>query len=268
MDTNFFKVISYNIYKGFTNEAEEDLPSGDERKQLISEWLQEVKPDVVAFQELNGYTYQKLEQESRAWKHPHTSVLYGKSDFRVGISSRHPIEVQAQIFQDMWHGLLHVSTGGVEVIVTHFSPFEYQKRHQEVDIALQQLQEARQRGKELLLMGDLNSLSPDDAEAIEKTDIIETYARHEQEKEHIQNLKDGQPDYETIRKLKEADLTDVQVQQRVQTPTLPMPRLDYIWATEGLAKHCTEAEWHTGERFAVMSDHYPVSATFQAVFSS
>ena len=257
------KVITYNIYVGFTNDAEEDMPSGEERKKLVSDWLAAEQPDIVGFQELNGYTYQKLEQESRAWGHTHTSVLYGTSNFRVGLSSRHPIEVRERIFQDMWHGLLHVSTGGVDVIVTHFSPFEYQLRHQEAGILLAQVEKARQQGREVLVMGDLNSLSPDDAEAIANSEIIEYYARRDRENDHIQNLKDGQPDYETISKFKRAGLADIQVQQRDKLPKLTRPRLDYIWVTEGLANHCKQAHWHTEEPFRRMSDHFPQSAFFQ-----
>jgi len=264
MDQSTLKVISYNVYVGFANKAEEHLPAGDQRKQLVSSWLQTEQPDLVAFQELNDYTYQQLEQESRAWGHPHTSVLYGKSDFRVGISSRHPIKVQERIFQDMWHGLLHVRTADLDVIVTHFSPFEYRLRHQEAEIVLQQLQHARKQDKEVLVMGDLNSLSPDDAEAISQSDIIETYARQDREKDHVQNLRNGQPDFETVQKFKDAGLVDLQVQQRDKLPALPMPRLDYIWATPALAGRCHHAVWHTEEQFSQMSDHFPVSAVFQA----
>jgi len=263
MQQHFFKAITYNIYVGFTNAAEEDLPAGEERKRRVSEWLAAEQADIVAFQELNGYTYQKLEQESRAWGHTHTSVLYGTSDFRVGLSSRHPIEVRERIFRNMWHGLLHVNTGGIDVLVTHFSPFEYKLRHQEAEIVLRQVEKARQQGQEVLVMGDLNSLSPDDAEAIANTDIVEKYAKRDREKDHIQNLKGGQPDYETIRKFKQWGLNDLQHQKRDHLPALTRPRLDYIWASEGLAQKCTQACWHTDEPFAYMSDHFPLSAIFQ-----
>jgi len=260
---DIFTVVTYNVYVGFTNEAEDDLPAGEERKKRVSKWLKEEQPDIVAFQELNGYTYQKLEQESRAWNHSHASVLYGTSDFRVGISSKHPIKIKECIFQGMWHGLLHVSTGGVDVIVTHFSPFEYKLCRLETEMVLHQVEKAQLQGWEVLVMGDLNSLSPDDAEAITKTDIVEKYARRYREKDHIQNLIDGQPDYQTIRKLKERGLTDLQAQQRSSLPELPRPRLDYIWASEGLAAKCRQAHWHIGEAFTLMSDHFPVNAVFQ-----
>lgn len=266
MPDDFFKVITYNIYKGFNNEKENGLPAGEVRKQLIAKWLQEGQPDLVAFQELNGYTYQKLEQESRAWGHTHSSVLYGTSDFRLGISSRFPLEVNSQIFHDMWHGLLHVVCKNISVIVTHFSPFEYQLRQQEAHIVLLEVSKAREAGREILLMGDLNALSPEDDEAILQTDIIDSYRQRDLKKSHIQNLRDGRPDYSVIRKLTDAGLVDLHVQQRGQLPELPMPRLDYIWASQKLAAYCVNARWHTSEAFADLSDHYPVSAAFSADF--
>ena len=135
------KVISYNIWNGF--DWGKDLTRRD---QLIA-WIASHKPDVVALQELCGYTRQKLLEDAKGWGHNYAEILKN-SGYPVGIISNKPIKIQEKILEDLHHGALHCRTWDIDFMVVHFSPFSYKKRREETRIVLDKLsQVAKSRDK-------------------------------------------------------------------------------------------------------------------------
>ena len=79
---NKIRVLSYNVWYGFTKKSE--------RKADWHHYVKSLKPDIVALQELNGYTPNKLAQDGKSWGHMH-SVLLKEDGFPTGIASKFPI---------------------------------------------------------------------------------------------------------------------------------------------------------------------------------
>src|SRR6056297_2635134 len=77
------KVITHNVWYGFTKK-------GQPRHDQWLQWMAAQQPDVVALQELNGYTAEKLATDANSWGHSH-SVLLKEEGFPTGITSRYPI---------------------------------------------------------------------------------------------------------------------------------------------------------------------------------
>lgn len=55
------KVISYNIWNGF------DWGKDLKRKDKLITWMNTQKPDILALQELCGYTKEKLLADAKKW---------------------------------------------------------------------------------------------------------------------------------------------------------------------------------------------------------
>ena len=76
------KVVTYNVWYGFTKKKE--------RKPAYLEYVRSLKADIVALQELNGYTEEGLAEDAKFWGHSYSAIL--KIDgFPTGITSRYPL---------------------------------------------------------------------------------------------------------------------------------------------------------------------------------
>lgn len=60
------RVVSYNVFEG--------LRYFDKRHERAVAWIAAQRPDVVALQELNNYTVEKLKEDARAWGHPYVEL--------------------------------------------------------------------------------------------------------------------------------------------------------------------------------------------------
>lgn len=109
------RVITYNVWKGF-----EDAP---ERHTAFIEWMKEQNPDIVALQELNGYTEEKLRSDAEQWGHPYSAIYQTKTGYHLGLTSVKPIEIIKTNQNKMTHGLQHCRTSGIDLFNTHLSPF-------------------------------------------------------------------------------------------------------------------------------------------------
>jgi len=175
----------------------------------------------------------------------------------------------------LWHWLLHVRTAGIDLMVTHLSPFDYKFRRQEAQILTHY---ADSLGlKDYLIAGDLNSISPYDADHTAK------------KKKWIRGIKKGdakRPDWNNLNELGTFDTSVISAflssgledplwrfarnpKDRMTHPTafsrkLPpdSPRLDstsvridYILLSKPLMQRCIDARV---DRVEGVSDHYPV----------
>ena len=152
------KVVSYNIWNGF------DWGKDTEREKAMVSWLKTQEADVIAFQELNAFTPEKLEELARQWGHPYTLLLKEES-YPIGISSKTPLKLKSRMLGGFWHGMLHAETRGIDFLVVHLSPHNWQFRRSEAEIIATYIEKViKENGLEkYIVLGDFNSHSPFDA---------------------------------------------------------------------------------------------------------
>ncbi len=253
------RVISYNILEGFRGKSSGRYPAGEKRRQLVSAWLSRQKVDVIAFQELNGYSEQRLQREAAAWGHSHAATL--KEDgYIVGLTSKYPIDVVERRMTGMHHGMLHCRTAGVDCFVVHLSPFNFRHRQREVQLIAQRVKRALDVKRPVLVLGDFNSLSPADRTNYDNNQaLLQRLREYDAKHDHVENLNQGKIDYSVMTTLLDLGLVDLYDRHRGDdAPT--MRRIDFILASVDLAQRSTSAEWFVTKEHESMSDHFPVSA--------
>ena len=263
---NKIRVLSYNVWYGFTKKSE--------RKTDWHNYVKSLKPDIVALQELNGYTPNKLAQDGKSWGHMH-SVLLKEEGFPTGITSKFPIRNLKRVLDGYHHGMLSCETGGIQVYNIHLHPGHWEIRHREVDMLLQTL-ESNDKDKPVLLVGDFNTFSLKDKKYYEQSpDIIPFFRRLDIRWKSNRNLRNDKLDYSHLTKFENAGYQDLIADKRKgflgTFPTKlrlgedngPSRRLDYFFANKVLADKCIEASYLVDEKTDFLSDHYPAIAEFR-----
>jgi len=269
------KVISYNIWNGF--EWGKDL----ERREKLIAWINSQNPDVVALQELCGYTKEKLLKDAIRWGHSYAEILK-TSGYPVGITSNKPIEVNERILEDMHHGALFCRTWDIDFMVVHLSPFSYEKRRQEAKIVLNRLSKIAEQQNKYIVLGDFNAVSPFDADLYRSNDVLlNSMQESEGQHNHIRNLFHGQLEYGVMSTFLSFPLIDItqkhtiELDQRTSCPTQVFEekkgkgrprnsiRIDFILTSPFLGASCVNAKVLNRMETFYLSDHYPVMAEFK-----
>ncbi len=268
------KVMTYNIWNGF------DWGKDNDRKDKLITWVKSQKPDVLALQELNDYTREKLLADAKKWGHGYAEIL--KNDgYPVGITSNKPIEVKEKMLENMHHGALHCKIADIDFFIIHFSPFSYKVRHEEAKIILEKLSKLSKEQNMYIVLGDFNAVSPFDGDLYKNRDtLISSLRASESEHSHIRNLLNGELEYGVIGSLLGYPLIDVTQKytsgwdDRVSCPTQVLEtekgkgrpenskRIDYILASPFLSEKCINAKVFNQKETFYLSDHYPVMAEF------
>lgn len=268
-----FKVLSYNIWNGF------DWGKDQVRKKKTVEWIKAQNADVVALQELCGYTRNQLKQDAMEWGHAYVEILKTEG-YPVGITSSKPIEIKDKIFDKMHHGALFCRTWDIDFMVVHLSPFSHVKRNEEARIIVQRLK--MENENQCLVLGDFNAVSPFDADLYkDNSSLIPSMIESEKQHKHVRNLLHGQLEYGVMSRFISCPLIDVVqmhtkgIDQRISCPTQVFEkqpgegrssksqRIDYILASPELAETCINAGVANQEDTYYLSDHYPVVAVFE-----
>lgn len=255
-----FKVLSYNVYEGFQHNP---LIQAD-----FIGWVKNIDPDLVAFQEMDQFTQNTLEEFAAKYGHSY-AVLLKPDGVPVALTSKYPIEHVEKIVENMHHGFLIAKINNINVIALHLSPFSYLKRQQEI---LDILSRADQlpKGEQTLILGDFNALSVTDS-----TVYNETYVTRMKEIEASNSytiyLNNGRIDYSVTGAVKKAGYTDMiamlhnEFQYTIPTvkykSKYPM-RIDYVWANSLLRNKVKSVEIIRDDVTDRISDHYPVVAIF------
>ena len=259
------RIISYNILNGF------DWGKDLEREARLVEWMKGQDPEVVALEELCGFTQAKLEALAKRWGHPYAAIVK-ENGYPVGITSRQPIEVVNKLVNGYGHGLLHVKTYGFDFFVTHLNPSSTATRQVEAQRIMAYAK--KNNVADFMLMGDMNSHSPFDADYME-SHAVELAAKYGGAAS--QNLMDGHFDYAPIATFLAYPLIDicrlyVAPENRTSFPTPVLmnvskhpsvrektaERLDFILTTPAIAKLAVDGFIWNDETTAYLSDHYPV----------
>lgn len=191
------RVMSYNIFNGFG--WGEDI----ERQERFVNWIKQQDPEVLGLQELCNFTQEKLEKLAARYGHPY-AVIVKEDGYPVGITSKKPIILKAKMVGEIGHGLLHVQTYDCDFLVTHLNPSNTAKRNVEAGKIVDYIK--ANHLDQCILMGDMNSHSPMDADYLEKNAIHLT-AKYGGSQS--QNLLDGQIDYSVISHFLSVPLIDI-----------------------------------------------------------
>lgn len=264
-----FRIISYNIWNGFEKDSA--------RRARFINWVKQQDPDVLAMTELCGFTEKDLAELAASYGHPYVSIVK-EEGYPVGVSSKQPIGVVTKQVEGFWHGLLHVRTYGLDVLVTHLSPFEWQFRLKEAQAVTAYIREHQLDS--CLLMGDFNAYSPFDADQVEKRTLLyDTMRKWDAGQKVYRNMRDDKFDYSVLSEFLSAGLWDVcrmyvPAGKRISFPAAFLygwdhndprlqqkgERLDYILVSPALAPACVNGYIYNGEENEGISDHYPVGA--------
>lgn len=269
------KVISYNIWNGF------DWGKDLTRKGNLVAWVKAQNPDVVALQELCGYTHEQLLKDAKKWGHSYAEILKS-SNYYIGITSKKPIKVKERIVENMHHGTLHCQTNDIDFFVLHFSPFSHKKRHQEAKAVLSRLSSLPKQQNKYIVLGDFNAVSPFDAHLYrDNKSLIEQMKANDKKHEHVKNLFYGNLEYGVMAKFLGFPLIDVtekfvsSLDDKVSAPTQIFEtkkgegrpsksiRIDYILTSPFLASKCISSSVENKADTYYLSDHYPVIAEFR-----
>lgn len=266
------RVVSYNIWNGFENDAS--------RRTNFINWVKGQQPDILAMTELVGFTEKDLGKLASEYGHKYYAIVK-EEGYPVGISSDEPITVVRKQVEGFWHGMLHVQTHGLDIIVTHLSPHDWKFRLKEAQMLTKYIQDNQLDG--CMIMGDFNSYSPFDADWVETHgQLIENMRKWDAEQETYRNMRDGRFDYSVLSQFLSAGLTDicrmyVPADKRTTFPSAFLygwqhgdtrlhgigERLDYILVSPSLVSRCVDAHIHNGIEAEGISDHYPVSVDLQ-----
>lgn len=272
------KVMSYNVYNGFDHGRDKG------RIQALGAWVASQQPDVVALQELCGFTDSTLMELAAAWGHDYAVIL--KTDgFPVGLTSNQPITVKKKMIEGLWHGMLHAATHGTDFFVVHLCPSDFATRHRESVTITQYMSESLSVSNEkYVVLGDFNAHSPFDAQLDKQyPELLQWYHQLDAQRtpQTRKTLSYGQLDYSVMAAFLAFPLIDVceRFVDGVDRFSFPSPlhfpsvrtreslipireRLDFILVSPSLAAQCADATIVNSGVTDALSDHYPVIATF------
>ena len=267
------RVMAYNIKNGY-NWGKDTM-----REKEAAEFIASEHPDVVALEELCGFTEGKLKAFAKKWNHNY-AVILKENGYPVGITSDKPITVKMKMMDEgLGHGMLHVVTHGIDFFVVHLSPFDYRNRLKEAHLITTYMKFVLNKNDSLyMVLGDFNSHSPFDAFLDKERPTLLKGYQSEDTKYHQMNLLDGQYDYSVIATFLSYPLIDVcermvPAKDRFSIPTpldykpgeLVAPdreRIDYILTSPQLAEMCSFATIINSGVVDKLSDHFPVMADF------
>lgn len=266
------RVLTYNVLYVFNHGEEVEAGSA---------WIAEQAPDVVALQELTNIPDARLAELAAGWGHGHSALLK-TSGFSVGLTSVHPIEVVERALEGFHHGCLHARVAGIEVFVVHLSPFKWSVREREAEAILSRVRPLIAEGRDVLVLGDFNSMSGFDRQAMEaQPDQLQRSRDSDAKHGHVENLRDGEFDYAVMQSFFDGGLVDLHerflegaqgsrwtfttgiwTEEKREAPG-GGSRIDFVLAAPGLAEQATSARVVRDGVVNRTSDHYPVIVDFE-----
>lgn len=239
------KILNWNVLYGFNHQKSIDAGC---------QWLNEQKPNIVAFQELNGISEVGLGEYAKRWGHPH-AVTHKKGGFPVGLTSDKPIKVIERTFEGFHHGFLHCQTYGIHFFVVHFWPGKFE----EVDRILNRIAPLIERKEKVVILGDFNGCSRKDEAFL------------------ISHAKLRKRDYTFVDKVEANGFIDIvhkhDPSAKISCPTpITIPRwskdleelkgkqyrIDFVFADQTLAQDSLSGTISLAKELDTISDHYPV----------
>ncbi|WP_245640106.1 endonuclease/exonuclease/phosphatase family protein [Paenibacillus dakarensis] len=254
-------ILQYNVLDGCQDE---------ERLAGLDSWITSQPYDVIGFNELNGWIQSKLASYALRWGYGYSYVYEThRSKYYVGLVSKFPIEIISRTEEPFHHGLLHVKVNDVHFLITHLCPSDSLKRERETEYIAGIV---RSITEPLLVMGDLNTLSPHDEPFYMECGIAHTLAQEDRLRKKF--MHGGMINYKPMQILLDAGLSDAghhSGQERELPFQYSVPtsvnqdhmhaaclRLDYVLVNESLRKRGPAASIVRDAHVDGLSDHYPI----------
>ncbi|MEL6256401.1 MAG: endonuclease/exonuclease/phosphatase family protein [Bacteroidota bacterium] len=268
-----FKVMTYNIWNGF------DWGKDTLRKENWIRWIQDKNPDVLALQELCGYDEEQLKADAKKWGHNYVKILKTEG-YPTGLTSKKPISLKERLTDELWHGMLHCTTYGIDFFVLHLSPADSDFRFNEANIIAKKVKAID--SDNYIILGDFNAHSPFDHELMKQNQaLLEKYSKNNSDK--YSNLRLGEFDYSVVSTFialpaidVSKDFVDIDSRFTFPAPVLigsyresmdeviqSRERIDYIFTSPIIAKKCTNVTVFNTAETEHLSDHFPVMAEFE-----
>jgi exodeoxyribonuclease-3 len=252
------KILSYNVMEGFRN--------SDSIKIAFKNWVAELKPDVIAFQELNKFKQGDFKKFAADLGFPYAELLK-ESGFPVGIASRFPLSDVKKVTAGMQHGYMYAKILGYHFFVTHLAPDNFNKRKQEMEV-LKDALKAIPATENTLIMGDFNNMSPlDSTDYNNSPEKMRLLRASEANHPGTAILNKGKIDYSSIQTLLDMGFYDswrmFHTRYEKSAPTKMkthhnFTRIDYIWVNGALKNACISSELIKDNFTDYLSDHYPM----------
>jgi len=267
------KLISYNVYWGMKQDTTEN-------KAKFSEWIKSQNPDIIALQEMNGFTQKDLEKLAESYGHSYSYIVRepfadGSISFPVAITSKYPIVNVRRVVENNIHGFIEAEIDGLHFIVTHFHPFSAEKRVSEIGQILATIESKDPKmKKKWLFMGDLNSVSPLDKTEYDNNKLRDFIREDRKKRPHNENLKNNELDYSIQQSILDFGFVDAfkfkNPQFVASAPTkmfydqskFPL-RYDYLYVSPNMKKDIIECKIIKDDFTDIYSDHYPVMIIFK-----
>lgn len=263
------KFISYNAYWGMKSDESKG-------KQRFIEWAKKQDADVIAWQEVNHFTREKLEKFAHSYGHKYAVLLKEPKNpndeefFPTAITSKYPIINVTKLTDNLWHGALFAEVGPYHFVVTHMNPFRTSQRIDEINLILDSIKYSTSPDGKWIIAGDLNSFSPLDKKGYNEEEMIKDLKSKEKERPVLKNLVNGKMDYTVqqnilsrgyvdVLKLKYPDEFVATAPTKIfydqsQTPL----RYDYIYVPKNMKDDIVDVRILKDSFTDKYSDHYPV----------
>lgn len=276
LNSSIMKFISYNVLHGFNGDST--------LENKFIRWANIQDADIFAFQELNGFTHDKLEELAKKYGHLYAVINTGVTH-PIGITSRYPIVMVQHVTTNMWHSYLYGNINGIHVFVTHLSPFEVKSRRADIDRVLAHARLLPSNEK-IIIAGDFNSLSAADSAQYDSS-LLKSMLLSEGRLEpksglpivkgkiiYRNNLDDGKIDYTVMNKMVQSGFIDAYhlnhknfkhsaPSKSFETKNSKLRRIDFIWINPIVAKTVVASDIIHDDYTDNLSDHYPVMVEFQ-----
>ncbi len=239
-----------------------------DRFEKIINFVKKENPDVLGLSELNDWDkndFSRLKEFQERTKLSNVSFCVSKSGYHLALFSKFKIQQPTTNNADFRNGEvtgnLEINGKNIFVILTHLNPGTEDERLDEIKIILQQIKDK----ENVILMGDMNSLSPHDD--------YEDFVLDEIKKRKITKFGENKLRRDVITKVESFGFVDLvkifssNFEFSVPSPITPEKdklmhhftklRLDYIFVkrlSPNFAKIIRDKETD------LLSDHYPVVA--------
>ncbi|TSJ91926.1 endonuclease/exonuclease/phosphatase family protein [Gilliamella apicola] len=265
-DAKKLKIISYNVYNGMKLDESEG-------KQKYIDWAKAQDADIIAWQEMNFFTREKLEKFAANYGHKYAVLLKESPEdaafFPVAITSKYPIVNVNKVVDNLWHGALYADIGNYHFVVTHMNPFWTAKRIDEINLIIDSIKYSRDPQGKWIIAGDLNSFSPADKSEYDNSTLLEDIKEKQKKRPILENLVDGKLSYTVQQNLLDAGFIDaLKIKHKGFVATAPTKvfydqasvplRYDYIYVSPPLKNNVIDVQVIKDDFTDKYSDHYPV----------
>ena len=260
------KIVTWNVLRGFLDGTQ---------VEPAQRWLRDEAPDVVALQEVNGFTEARLSEAAKAWGHGF-AVMAKESGYPVALTSASPIEVIDRRLQGMHHGYLHARTAGLDVVVVHLHPGDWRFRRREVANLEPLVRRLVNAGREVVVLGDFNAHHPLDCAHLDNQAAL--LSRRARGKNLIAQRTF---DYGVLARFSAAGVTDAAYyllgESAASSGTYPtrvlghaktadeqsrfLERIDFVLLSHAAMSRVEDVALPRGGPLDEVSDHYPVIVT-------